>query len=774
MKSLKRSILNKKLFSYFPHPRIPLLLFFLGLFTSLCIAQPKKNSDNSAIESINTKRMTSLLKAHQLKADFRKLGGVFMNDKGIEYFKKDLKTADSSKVILIEADIAMQMLKAGKTEDAIELFKSILKKIRASPRSNLPSANIESEIKKQLALSYLRLGEQQNCVINHHAESCILPLKGRGIYSIKQSVREAIKLYSEIVIRNRNDYESRWLLNISYMTLGLYPDSVPSIYLVPFDTFDKPYAHGTFTDIAQENKLDETGLSGSAIVEDFDNDNDLDIFYVRLAFDAQCHFFVNNGDGTFTDKTLAAGLQGEVSGRSCVQADYNNDGYMDIFIARGAWEIQEDNLPPSSLLRNNGNGTFTDVTIQAGLLDFLPNYNACWFDYDNDGWIDLFLSNESADNQSMHAAKLFHNTHTGTFEEVAYSSGIQTKAWTKGVTAFDYNNDGWQDLYICTARASNILYKNNGKGKDGKVSFTNVTAETHTSGHDISFYTFPMDFNNDGWIDLYTSRSSFEYEFLTHSLVSDYLGKPSSADSHPKFYKNNKDGTFSEASDELKLNRVIYNMGINFGDIDNDGYLDIYAGTGNLILTSLFPNLMLRNHDGKFFEDVSAATGLGNLQHSHGIGFGDLDNDGDQDIYQVMGGNYSGDVYQNVLYENPGSPNHWVKLKLEGVESNKAAIGSRIKVNVQTPSGERNIYTTVTSGGSFGASTLRREIGIGDAEKINYTEITWSGSGKVQKINDLKIDSFYKITEGKETALEVKISRFVLHPEKRNLQHEHE
>ena len=189
-------------------------------------------------------------------------------------------------------------------------------------------------------------------------------------------------------------------------------------------------------------------------------------------------------------------------------------------------------------------------------------------------------------------------------------------------------------------------------------------------------------------------------------------------------------------------------MGSNYGDLDNDGFLDFYLGTGDPDLTTLVPNRMFRNADGKFFQDVTTAGGFGHLQKGHGISFADLDNDGDQDIYEVMGGAYSGDNYRNVLYENPGNTNHWITLKLEGVQSNRAAIGARIKVIVTTPGGERTIYKTVRTGGSFGASPLRQEIGLGQAKSIRTAEGFWPVTGRTQTITGLALDGFYKVREG--------------------------
>jgi hypothetical protein len=189
-------------------------------------------------------------------------------------------------------------------------------------------------------------------------------------------------------------------------------------------------------------------------------------------------------------------------------------------------------------------------------------------------------------------------------------------------------------------------------------------------------------------------------------------------------------------------------MGTNFGDIDNDGFEDIYVGTGATDLWVLMPNVMFRNDRGRAFQDVTTSGGFGHLQKGHGVSFGDVDGDGDQDVYAVIGGWYSGDGFPNVLFENPGHGNHWLTLRLEGVRSNRAAIGARIKVTTRTASGERDIHRVVGTGGSFGSSSLQQEIGLGRALAIRSLEVRWPTSGAVQIFQDVPMDRVLRIREG--------------------------
>jgi len=214
-------------------------------------------------------------------------------------------------------------------------------------------------------------------------------------------------------------------------------------------------------------------------------------------------------------------------------------------------------------------------------------------------------------------------------------------------------------------------------------------------------------------------------------------------------YRNNHDGTFTNVTKEAGLDKVVFSMGANFGDIDNDGYPDMYFGTGNPDFRSLIPNKLFRNIDGKRFADVTTSSRIGNLQKGHGVAFADLRNTGIQDIYIEMGGAYSGDAYTSSLYVNPGqNNNNWINLKLEGVKANKAGIGSRIRLTFTENGVTRSVYKDVNSGGSFGSSPIQQEIGIGQAKMIDDIEIRWAGSGTVQHFRNVAPRQFLHITEG--------------------------
>jgi hypothetical protein len=216
---------------------------------------------------------------------------------------------------------------------------------------------------------------------------------------------------------------------------------------------------------------------------------------------------------------------------------------------------------------------------------------------------------------------------------------------------------------------------------------------------------------------------------------------------HIILFHNNHDGTFTDMSVQAGLTRPVFAMGCNFGDIDNDGYPDMYFGTGNPPYQSLVPNKMFKNIDGKKFADVTTSCRVGNLQKGHGVSFADIDNDGDLDIYIDMGGAYPGDAYQNLLFVNPGQTlNHWLAVDLEGTQCNRAAIGARMKCCFKDQGRPRTVFLDCNSGGSFGANPLRQHFGLGTANHIDSLVIHWPGTG-TQTFTDIAADQHIHIKE---------------------------
>jgi hypothetical protein len=702
---------------------------------------PDEDEETPAYLAESTRKMAERLQ--QIADAPHPETNIYANEARIAYFKNMKRPPDLLGRLQVDGQLAMEYLFAGHNEDAVQAFTQILQMLEDDDDS--AAKKLVTEAKRHLAVSYLRLGEQDNCISQHTAESCLLPIEGTGIHRIRRGAEGAIKLYTELLGADPNDISSRWLFNIAYMTLGQHPDQVPSRWLIPTKVFESDYDIKRFRDVAPRLGVAVNGLSGGSIIEDFDGDGYLDIMASSWGPRDQIRLFRNNREGSFEERAIAAGLKGIVAGLNLCHADYNNDGYPDVLVLRGAWR-QWDGLIPNSLLRNNGDGTFDDVTEEAGLLSFNPTQTAAWGDFDNDGWVDLFIGNEIRDLE--HRSELFRNNGDGTFTEVSEDVGVIAIGYTKGSAWGDYNNDGLLDLYVSFLMEPNLLFRNDGKNSKGDWTFTEVSVQAGVREPVRSFPTWFWDYDNDGWLDIFVSGFSWELK----EVAEDYLGLPNFGE-RLRLYRNNRDGTFTDVTKGVGLYKVLLTMGCNFGDLDNDGFLDFYAGTGEPTLFSLMPNRMFRNAAGEYFQDVSTSGGFGHLQKGHAISFGDLDNDGDQDIYAVMGGALSGDAFTNVCFENPGHGNHWITLKLEGVRSNRAAIGARIKVTVTTPDGDRDIYATVTTGGSFGASSLQQEIGLGQATSILAIEITWPVTGKTQRFPNITMDQILKIREGEATPI---------------------
>jgi hypothetical protein len=717
----------------------------------------------------STIRMAARLQ--QLADQANPVNNIFLNPDRVRLLQAEIaKTSDPVQIQILRYSLASELLDSGMNAEALNEFTAVEASLKQS-NAVIYERNW-GKFKFKEALCWMRIGEVTNCIVDHNAESCLAPIHGRGIHRLQEGSRNAIKILTEILDRNPDDLAARWLLNIAAMTVGDYPEKVPAKWLVPPSAFASSYDIKHFPEVAGPLGLDPMKRSGGSILEDFDGDGNLDVMCSSIGPRDQLRLFHNNADGSFTEKTIPAGLLGEVGGLNLIQTDYNNDGFPDVLVLRGAW-LGDEGRFPKSLLKNNGDGTFEDVTEEAGLLSFKPSQTAVWFDYDGDGFVDLFLGNESV-GPSTNRCELFHNNGNGTFTECALECGVGFVGFVKGSCTADFNHDGRPDLFLSVLGGDNVLFRNDGPSTNstGKVvwKFTDVAKQAGVTEPRYSFPCWFFDYDNDGWEDLFVCGYRIKD---VGDICADYLGLPTNAE-RPRLYHNNHDGTFTDVTAAVGLNHVLNAMGANFGDLDNDGFLDFYLGTGDPELSTIVPNRMFRNDAGKQFQDVTSSGGFGNLQKGHGVSFGDIDNDGNQDVYENMGGAVYGDVYHNVLYLNPGHGNHWITLKLEGVQSNRAALGARIRVVVQTASGEQSFYKTVGTGGSFGASPLRQEIGLGQARAIRRVEIFWPRTGHTQVLTGLDMDRFYRVKEDATQATSWDLKTIHLNTTAATVHHHHE
>lgn len=706
------------------------IIYLLCVFVLFSCGGSDGNSD--------TFSMVDTLKTLHLKGN--PINSYNLNEKLAALYAAQISKVEPEKKIITWFKYCDQLLKAGEIQTCINEIENFIITQQLTYQDLITKDLLP--IIDLLAISYLRLGEVNNCHNNHNSYSCILPLKDQAFHIDVNGSKKAIEIYTQIYEKFPND-NYKWLLNLAHMTIGEHPNNVPERYRINYPNWNiEQKKIKAFKEVSLKLGIAQDGLSGGVSIDDFNNDGLLDIFITSYGMSDQSKLYTNTSNG-FIDTTEEAGLKGIVSGLNCIHADYDNDGNIDIFVLRGGW-LGEGGNHPNSLLKNNGDGTFTDVTKSVGLLSFHPTQTASWADVNNDGYLDLFIGNESNEKQS-HPCELYINQKDGSFKEESSNYNLSSiEGFIKGVVFGDINNDKWPDLYISVMGGNNLLFKNN----FGK--FENISETAGVQGPNFSFPTWFWDVNNDGFNDiLVASYDTRNIQNVAGDFAKELQGEKVLSDKS-KLYINNGDETFSEQSNAFNIDKSFYAMGSNFGDLDNDGWLDFYIGTGSPEFTSVVPNRMFRNVDGISFEEVTSAGGFGHIQKGHGVSFADLDNDGDQDIYAVLGGAYEGDNYTNVCFENPTFENNWVILDLEGVESNRSAIGTKLKLDLDNG---RTIFYSINTGGSFGANSLQGEIGLGQSELIQTLTIIWPSSD-TQIFNSVGVNKKYKLAEGQNKLIE--------------------
>lgn len=502
--------------------------------------------------------------------------------------------------------------------------------------------------------------------------------------------------------------------------------------------------------------LPETMGPGVAFF-DYDNDGWMDIFMVNSgpadfytpAAPLRNALYKNNRNGTFTDVTEKAGVAGgKEFGMGCTIADYDNDGYPDLLVTA---------YGRCTLYHNNGNGTFTDVTDKAGVAAPGWTTSAVWFDYDNDGKLDLFLcsfvefslkNNVFCGDNKMGKrfyciprvfkptpSLLFHNNGDGTFTEVSANTDIQrARGKGLGVVATDINDDGLMDLFVANDTVQNFLFVNRGKGQWDEIGLAAEVGFSANGTPRSGMGVDAADVNSDGKQDLFVANVDQEMFSL---------------------YKNNGGEVFSDVAafhGVAQATRLLSGWGLKFFDYDNDGLLDLFLANGHP--DDMIENysqqvrykepLLLFHHQGEKLQNVSAQAGpvFQKLFPARGLAIGDYDNNGRIDV--LVGNNGGAPV---LLKNNTGEGNHWVGVKLQGTGCNRDAIGARISWSAGGTT--RSRYKA--NGGSYLSSHDMREVlGVGAATKVDWIEIKWPPpSGRVERITDVPIDRYVTIVEGK-------------------------
>jgi hypothetical protein len=504
-----------------------------------------------------------------------------------------------------------------------------------------------------------------------------------------------------------------------------------------------------------EKYLPETTGAGCAFV-DYDNDGWMDLYLVNSG---KCDFFApaqplrnalyhNNRDGTFTDVTVMAGVEGGGFGQGVAVGDYDGDGFPDLYVTQYGRSI---------LYHNNGNGTFTDVTEKAGVA--APGWasSAVWFDYDNDGRLDLFVCRfvdfDKAKSKDCHAGEdakrgyciphlykpmaswLFHNNGDGTFTDVSRSSGIGNflgKAW--GVVATDINNDGRMDLFVANDTVANFLFVNRGEGKFEEVGTTAGVAYSSEGRPRSGMGLDSADIDEDGWMDLFVAN-------IDHEMFS--------------LYRNNHDETFDDLANATGIGaatRLMSGWGLKFFDYDNDGNLDLFLANGNPddLIEELTQNqvryrepMILFHNNGKKWENVSASSGpvFSKSFSARGLAVGDFDNDGALDVLVSVN-----DDAPVLLHNQVGAQNHWLGISLVGTKANRDAVGARVTYQA----GDLKRSRMKVGGGSYLSShDPRMVLGFGQQPKIDWLEVRWPRpSTLVERFTDLPVNRYVTIVEG--------------------------
>ncbi len=467
-------------------------------------------------------------------------------------------------------------------------------------------------------------------------------------------------------------------------------------------------AQMTFSDMSNEANIDHGNRNSGVAVADYDGDGWQDV-YVSVR-DGANRLYRNQGDGSFMDVAPDLGLDYSQDTRTSGWGDINNDGYPDLYLG--------NNYEADLLFINNGDGTFSDMTMAYGIDNIQRPYSILFSDINNDGWLDLYIANFQDQN------KCYLNNGSGGFSDFTIPSGALDIQNNMGAVFFDYDKDGDQDLYLCHDGQANILYENDGNGY--------FTDKSIASG--LNFDGFGMgvdvgDINRDGHLDIYITNLFENALFL-----------------------NNGNKTFTNIAASAGVDDYGMGWGTNFFDFDNDGWVDIHVANDSYF--SDYNNIVYRNKGDNTFEKVLLSNPISSDKAAYGSACFDFDRNGLLDVFVANAGVSQDD--RNQLFRNDSEPKHFVGFKFKGVSSNAQAIGT--KIEMVDEQGKR-YYDEVTSGSGYASQNPGiHHFGLASAENIHSLIITWP-SGLIQSLSNLPADHYYEISEGDDPVILYENSR---------------
>jgi tetratricopeptide (TPR) repeat protein len=489
-----------------------------------------------------------------------------------------------------------------------------------------------------------------------------------------------------------------------------------------------------FTEMAGELGIAKIAGAGPSAWGDVDGDGDLDLFVTGC--DTFSSLYRNDG-GRYSEITREAGLFNVSSGFSATLVDVDNDGDLDLYVGRNGWA----GPGPNSLYLNDGKANFTDVTATSGVECPVATFVHSWADFDRDGRIDLFCCNGISDHSNN---RLYLNQGGGRFRDATRELGLEEPIGTRtiGCAIGDYDKDGWPDLFLGGFDVESRLYRNlGGKRFEEVAKRAGIAVEGDLKNH---FVSFMFDYDNDGWLDLLAVKQAPFAVTLIDSMLE--AGKPEEMLKYsPRLFHNNGNGTFSDVTLAAGMHYPHGVMGANVGDVDNDGRVDVYLGTGGPDIYWLEPNTLLWNDGGRRFVNLSRFTGLWYVGKGHGLTFADDDQDGDLDVFAPEGGFEMGDLWPCVYWRNElGNRNHWLEVELIGTKSNRMGIGAKLTVRA----GALLNFQEMKGGGGFGSCNgTPLHVGLGANTTADSLEIEWP-SGAKSSFRDVAADQRVRVVEG--------------------------